>query len=458
KAEEAFKAGHPQEAMTILARVLEREPRHPRALKSLGIVLLSQSRFEEAVGAFESVLQIEPDDGEAIKNLAIAFISGGQYEKARPFLEKLLAVNQNDWSVWNLLIRLEKALGNMKAAMGQARRSLLLNPDQPEIKAFLEQCERAEPVEVKKAETRLMVASLLQRDEEANLILNHLKQDFEIKKVSGASVEPYLTAAKKGGTVWLDGVDKPTEALTREPGLLNRRRVILRLSREEILEKRYVALDLTSVTDIVAENLFLRDHFINSVPKLKPGSKIHVIPRAVDLNRYKARSEDKQGCKIAAPGPHGQWSSLTETLEAFRFLKKSRPEAQLHLSGPLPAPVWETVIAHFVVKAQIAESVFLDLRQTELSSWLADKDYYLWCPIVAGSAQPFEAVHMGLKPLLRDAPGMEELFPKEWLWHSPEELAEKFEGGLSRQALGDFIASRHAPEVVAEHYRQLLSR
>ncbi|MDR1050906.1 MAG: tetratricopeptide repeat protein [Deltaproteobacteria bacterium] len=468
-AEGLYAQGRPREALEALAKILESEPGHARALAGLGAVCHSLGRFDEAAGAFGRLLEIDPGNSEAGKNLVLTLLSASKLERARGVLEVMLARNQNDHVLWNLLGGLEKSAGRPEAAVAHFRRSLLLNPDQPDLRKLLESrgtpvpgssssaSAASAPARRAKTDNRLTIACPPERDDEVSLLAARLHPKLSVTKVVNLKVQAYFDAVRKGGAVWLEGTGHASVALTRERLLLDGRRVLLRLSRGEILERGYRLLDLSVVTDLVVESLALQNQLIGDAPALRPGARIYVLPRPLDLTRHGLRKTSPGGKNIACPGPHDVWSGLLAALEAFRVVHDHDPGARLHVSGPFSTPVWELAAAHFVLNAGLAESVRMTPRAVELPAFLAGKDYCLSCPLVAGDAQTLAAVSTGLAPLLKDAPGFEELFPKEWLWLTPAQLLERYDSPPDPRVVGDFLASKHDPDRVAASYLEIFS-
>jgi Flp pilus assembly protein TadD len=543
KAEEAYQAGRPQEALTLLARVLAQDPNHARALRSLGVVCHARGLTAEARSAYERLLNLEPGDQAIRKNLALLLFSLGELEPARAELEKLLALNQNEASLWLLLARLENAAGRTSAAVERAQRALLLQPGLTEAQNFLEQLEKAQSappaqsVSARPADRRLQLCCSPGREGEAALMAPFLSAVLEVSLAVSLKPAAYLEAVGKGGVVWLEGTGEGPSLAAKEPGLLDGRRVLLRLDKDEVLSGSWRAMNLERVTDVVFESLFLRDTFTGQKPPLKSGTRLHVVRRAVDLSRRPprpprpaaaeeggriasasaltsaqilapmsaptsaqasepaaaeaaqtsgqasgqtsgqtfaqasgqasalgaqagqpaARLDDASGgrpLKIVAPGPHD--STVMLALEAFKRLRTGRPELRLHLTGPFLQPGLEVAAAHYVIKTGLAQVVMLDAAPTDYFGYLADKDFFLACPLAAGGPGPAEALQMGLKLLLRSCPGQEELFPAAWLWRDFDELDRRFaEPGPTPEEARRHLA-RHAPRAAATEHLRIL--
>jgi tetratricopeptide (TPR) repeat protein len=462
EAEDAFRKGRTDEALELLNGVLEKAPDNRRALMSLGTIRHSQGRLDEAAEAFGRLTALEPDNQEALKNLALTHLTAKDNDRARTCLEKLVALNQSDHVLWGMLARLETAAGRTEAALEHARRSLLLNHDQPELRAFVsrppEGASEGAPGPVKKppAERRLIVACPPDRDREISLVVSRLAPALEATKAVSLKVQPYLQAAAKRGMVWLEGLGQVTRALLVEPGLLADRRVLLDLKAEEVLAGLADPPDLSLVSDVVVESVFSRDRLVAARPALKPGTRLHVVPRPIDTETFKFRPSPG-GAKIAAPGPHGPLSGLMDVLSAFRDLKARRDQASLHISGPVADPLLELAMGHFVMRSGLKDSVYYQKTPADLHTFLADKDYVLCCPLAAGLPGAAEAVLLGLKPLLKDVPGHSELISPDHLWHTSEELLRLFDEPPDALEASRLAEARHDPARVAKSFLRILT-
>ncbi|MDR1487041.1 MAG: tetratricopeptide repeat protein [Deltaproteobacteria bacterium] len=457
KAEQAFRAGDSQEAIVLLSKVLTHNPNHPRALISMGVILQAVGRSSEAVKAFDKLLSLDEGHGEARKNLALTLISMNEYDKARPHLERLLSANQNDSSLWTLLAKLEKAGGRPKAALEHAKRSLLLKPDQPEVEAFISSLQHQPEASSHQnvGARHLTVMCPPYREESLAPVLPILDKQLNLVKVVNLKPEPYFKAVGRTGPIWLEGCWDISAILTKDPSLLAGRQVVLRLDRNEVLEGAYKNIVFERITDIVFETNFLREQFVSSAKNIRHGTRLHVFSRPIDLANFKPLPSERKGIKIAATGPFDLFSGFMVMLETFRRIIEVKTEVELHLTGTFSNFALQAAFAHFIAKSGFAKKVFIS-PNVPLKTFLSDKDFYLAAPLVAGGPGPAEAVNLGLRPLIKDCPGMSEALPASCLWNTPQELMERFEQGPNFEEVRAFIAARHAPEVVAKIYQNIL--
>jgi len=88
-----FALGDFRNAETALRREVELYPDLVNAHNLLGIVLIRQSRPEEALSVFRTALAVDPQSAEANNNLGNTLAELGRDEEAIPFLEKVVGLN-----------------------------------------------------------------------------------------------------------------------------------------------------------------------------------------------------------------------------------------------------------------------------------------------------------------------------------------------------------------------------
>ncbi|MDR2456327.1 MAG: hypothetical protein LBE49_07030, partial [Deltaproteobacteria bacterium] len=408
---------------------------------------------------------LDSEDFEARKSLVAALLAEGlgrEPEKARGHLERLLSSNQNDSSLWNALAELETELERPSAALAALERSLLLNPAQPDIAqaaatlrakvspsttglyaqagassgSAAKPSAPSPPVKLKRGFELFWLAPP-EREAESAALLEHLSKSLFLTKVVSLKFEPYLEAASKGDSVlWLEGAGQTTRRLLAafpNPG----RRVILSLSTPEVVSEAYMGLNFSHVFDIVVEAPFLRELLVRRLKEtgtdVRQGCRFHVAARAVDFDKLPVAKVAAKAAKdpsappkpfkhIVAPGPHGPFSGLRETMEAFAILHALDPELRLYVGGPFEGGVWELMLAYMVNNLNLGDSVMVAPKPPPLGAFLADKEVFMASPVAALPSGLLEALDMGLVPLVKGAAGLEHLRGLMGFWKNSEEL------------------------------------
>jgi Tfp pilus assembly protein PilF len=111
-----------------------------------GMNMIQRGQYAHAMGAFEEALRMNPSSTEAMFNLAACYDSIGDPLRAIPIYRRLLSETPNDadchanlGTAFIKMYHRERSPGWRKMAWDSWNRSLQLNPEQPEIRRYLEQ-------------------------------------------------------------------------------------------------------------------------------------------------------------------------------------------------------------------------------------------------------------------------------------------------------------------------------
>jgi tetratricopeptide (TPR) repeat protein len=91
RADALLNQGKPDDAVTLLNRLADREPKLPGLEAKLGKAYFQSRKFQQAVAHLQLALQQAPDDWESTQLLALTYYSLGNCPQALPLLLKLRA-------------------------------------------------------------------------------------------------------------------------------------------------------------------------------------------------------------------------------------------------------------------------------------------------------------------------------------------------------------------------------
>jgi tetratricopeptide (TPR) repeat protein len=111
-ARQLHRKGERTEALEMLDRHLERQPRDARARFLKGVILSEENRRADAIAVFESLTQDFPELAEPYNNLAVLYAGKGDYERARETLEMAVRANP-DYAIAH------ENLGDIHAALAR---------------------------------------------------------------------------------------------------------------------------------------------------------------------------------------------------------------------------------------------------------------------------------------------------------------------------------------------------
>jgi len=133
--DEAQKGALRQQAVDHYRRAIQIASYNRTAQQRLGVILMDENRFDEAVEHLEIAWQADPNNTTTHKALGLAYVWVGELEKAKPLLENApdIVAELNAWGWWR------GTQQQTEQSINAYRMSLLLKPDQPALKELLDQ-------------------------------------------------------------------------------------------------------------------------------------------------------------------------------------------------------------------------------------------------------------------------------------------------------------------------------
>ncbi|HXV76231.1 MAG TPA: tetratricopeptide repeat protein, partial [Candidatus Polarisedimenticolaceae bacterium] len=135
------RAGATDEAVRLLEHALEADPGDAATLANLGRIHLQQGRYDAAASLLERAVAASPSNVTARMHLGSALAGGGRLDDAIVVYEALAGDSPPTPPLCNALGQAHAAGGDLLRAAAWFRRSLELDPGQPEIRRRLSQVE-----------------------------------------------------------------------------------------------------------------------------------------------------------------------------------------------------------------------------------------------------------------------------------------------------------------------------
>jgi tetratricopeptide (TPR) repeat protein/transglutaminase-like putative cysteine protease len=135
----ALNAGNTREAIPLLQRVVELEPKHKQAWNDLGLAFLRSGKFEEAAGAFHKQIEVNPFGENSYDYLGIALQQQQKFDEAEDAFRKQIGVNPLDTIAHAALGGLLLAQHKYADAIPELDKATVLSPDSAELQVSLGQ-------------------------------------------------------------------------------------------------------------------------------------------------------------------------------------------------------------------------------------------------------------------------------------------------------------------------------
>lgn len=258
--------------------------------------------------------------------------------------------------------------------------------------------------------------------------------------------------------VWFDTCDnnlksatKPSEAILSDDANyfpwdlhdmdLSNKKIIVRPIDIEVWHGHHTE----SRWDVVDDVIFIADHIKDianpfELPERRPDLRVHVVPCAVDLDKYSFR-EHQRGYNIAVVSERWVSKGVSEILQIALKLKQIDPRYKITWLGKRSDYPWEHEYRDEFVSHHNLNLEFVNVVDS-VDAFLEDMDYLLHASHKeAFSYATAEAMAKGIKPVLHRFYGADTLWPN-MTWDSIDQAIEmitedKYDSNSYRQYLID---------------------
>ena len=138
--EDARREAYRTQAIDHYRHALRSDGADRTAHQRLGLIEMDEGQFEEAVGHLEAALRADPANTTTRKALGLAYIWVGELDQAQVLLDEVAGIVEelNAWGWWR------QGQDQTELAINAYRVSLMLAPDQPQVREALERLEQGE--------------------------------------------------------------------------------------------------------------------------------------------------------------------------------------------------------------------------------------------------------------------------------------------------------------------------
>ncbi len=272
-----------------------------------------------------------------------------------------------------------------------------------------------------------------------------------IAKKGRVFVEPHFTPefAKGAKIIWvewanqkaIDVADFQTDA-----------RKILRLHAYEafgdLIKKR--ELNLRKFDTVIFIDDYIKEYVENNFYDGKLENAI-VIPNGVDLNKFTLKEDRKPNNKIAYSGYLTRKKGIGELI----LLAQSLPNYEFHLAGRYQ----EDDIADWMNKKK-PDNVFVHEWKYEeaMNEFYQDKTYILNTSLRESQGMTMmEGMACGLKPLVRNWIGAEEIYGKDAVWDSYQKLFWLLTEPYEPESYRQFIKENYSIDLIYPKIEELFN-
>ncbi|MBA7638211.1 hypothetical protein ES703_45864 [subsurface metagenome] len=413
---ELAEAGKYQEALACIQEHLRTAPADAQALNDTGAILYCLGRSDEAINHFVKARMLQGNTAEIVWNLVEAYLAVGKANEAMQLFDDMGQMGILNADVLNRAANVFLDQGNKADTIEMLLRSLQVSPDQEILNRMIEVVQTKRP---KIAFFRGLKGDMKFLTD----IYEYTRYRYLVQLPEFKDIDQMYEVMKTSDISWFEWCTGMVVEASKRPKVCKN---IVRLHRFEAYcdwptQVQWENIDVL----ITVGNSFVKDALLEQVPDIENRTRLVTIPNGVNLDEFKFIDRPR-GKNLACVGYLNMRKNPMFLLQCMQKLHYIDPEYKLFFAGVFQDPMLEQYVRHMVQELKLTDVVFFDGWQEDINSWLQDKHYIVSASI--GESQgmgSLEGMACGLKPVIHNFPGANQIFSSEFLFDISEEFCER---------------------------------
>jgi len=413
---ELAQAGKYEQALKFVLDHLKIAGGSADVLNDTGAIMHCLGRSNEAIDYFLKARNIKKDSAEILWNLVEAYLADGKPVEAVQHFDEMEQMSIINADLLNRTANVFLNQQNKAGAIEMLLRSLEILPEQKILFPMLEVIRSKRP--------NVAFFCGLQDDTKfLTDIYTFIERRFNVKFFEGGTVEQMYELMQWSDISWFEWCTNMVVEISRLPKVCKN---IVRLHRFEAYLDWPCHIQWENIDNLITVgNSFVEDALLKQVPDIKNRTQHITIPNGVNLDNFKFIDKSR-GKNIACVGYLNMRKNPMFLLQCMQKLHYIDQEYKLFFAGNFQDFMLEQYVRHMVQELKLSDVVIFNGWQENVNDWLKDKHYVVSCSI--GESQGMgmlEAMACGLKPIIHNFPGAEQIFSSEYLFNISEEFCQK---------------------------------
>jgi len=409
-------AGKYHEALVYMQEHLRTSPDDAESLNDTGAILHCLGRSNEAIDHFIRAHRLRNDSAEIVWNLVEAYIATGRASEAAQLFDKMQQLGVLNADVLNRTANAFLNQNNKADAIEMLLRSIRICPNQEILQPMIQVIRSKRPKVT-------FFCGLTGDTKFLTDIYEFIEHRFNVRFFEGQDVNQMYELMKWSDISWFEWCTNIAAQASRLPKVCKN---IIRLHRFEAYGEWPSHVQWENIDSLITVgNSFVEDALLKQVPNIRNRTQLVTIPNGVNLDKFKFIDRSR-GKNIASVGYLNMRKNPMFLLQCMQKLHYIDPEYKLFFAGNFQDSMLEQYIKHIVRALNLTDVVIFDGWQEDINTWLKDKQYIVSASI--GESQGMgllEAMACGLKPVIHNFPGADQIFPSEFLFNIAEEFCEQ---------------------------------
>jgi glycosyltransferase involved in cell wall biosynthesis len=409
-------AGRHTEALACIQEHLRTAPDDVEALNDIGAILYCLGRSGEAIEHFVKARHLQGDTAEIVWNLAEAYLAVGRADEAMRLFGDMERMGILNADVLNRTAKVFLDQGNKADAVETLLRSQRIFPEQEILTPMIEVIQTKRP--------KIAFFCGLRGDTKfLTDIYDYTSHRYLVQMSEIEDIDQMYEVMKTSDISWFEWCTNMVVEASKLPKVC---KSIVRLHRFEAYNDWPSQVHWENIDVLVTVgNSFVKDALLKQVPDIENRTWFVTIPNGVNLDKFKFIDRHR-GKNIACVGYLNMRKNPMFLLQCMQKLHYIDSEYKLFFAGTFQDPMLEQYIRHMVQVLELADVIFFEGWQEDMDSWLQDKHYIVSASV--GESQGMgilEGMACGLKPVIHNFPGADQIFPSEFLFRISEEFCEQ---------------------------------
>ena len=411
--------GQYSQALEHIAEHLRAAPQDAEALNDAGAILHCLGRTDQAIDHFTRARSLHGDSAEILWNLSEAYITAGRAKETAGLFENMERIGILNSDILNRTANVFLNQNDKGNAIEMLLWSLRISPEQAVLNPMIEVIRSKRP----------KIAFFCGGDGMTFLteIIEFIERRFETRVFEGQTEEEMYELMQWSDISWFEWCTNLAVAASKKAKVC---RNIVRLHRYEAYEQWPRLVDWSNIDVLVTVgNAVTLEALQGQVGDIENLTSVVSVPNGINLQRFPL-VDRRRGKNIAFLGNLRMVKNPALVLQCMQKLNYIDREYRLFFGGGFQDRVLEQYLRHMVEALGLRDVVFFDGWQGDVSAWLGDKHYIVSASICEGHPVGIlEGMACGLKPVIHNFLGAEQIFPSEFLFNIAEEFCEQIVGG-----------------------------
>lgn len=449
---ELAQGGQFEQALAAMQEHLRLLPCDAQALNDTGAILYSLGRLAEAADHLQRALKAQPLDPQSLGNLVEVHLAGGNPAAAMAFLDDLAGAGALEAETVHRIALAFMERHDHANAIEAMIRVRSLSPDEPGLADVLRRVRALRP----------RIALVLAQEPSPGLddIIAFLDARFEVRMIRGLEErqgDAFAEAVNWSQIAWFEGCTQALAAATQASGSAL---LVCRLAAADLWNPWFDQVRWARLAAVMAPSPGLVEQLLRRCETL--AGKTRLVPRGLAAEAI-AFSPRQGGRLLAHAGPLNHAANLPLLLQCLAALRRSG-DYRLFLAGVFDDDALEQYVLHMIGRLGLAGAVTFDGWQGDLPAYLADKHFLVSAALCESQAPAIlTAMAAGLKPVVHEYSGADELLPRPMLFATIDEFCQRVAEPYDAAAGRRFVLERYplapmlsaANEVLLDLERQI---